>query len=242
MPPGASAPTAASNSSPWSFVSSATSAGAFRHRASGRRRSAPSPVHGASRRMRSKPPGRRAPRRRAHGRRRRAPRPSSEPRRAPCARARRARGPSRWRRPSRRRRAPRPRARPSCRPGRRRGRASAPRRARARPDVSASAASCEPSSCTRMRPADASADAMGSSATAPIGEKRRARPRDAVESTPRPGSTARFTRGEALSASSSSGELIGAPLVLEAARRARTIHFGWLSSRAVARPRPAPPR
>ena len=53
MPPGAGRRSRRVSSSPCSCVSSGTSAGDLRQRASGRRRSAPSPVHGASTRMRS---------------------------------------------------------------------------------------------------------------------------------------------------------------------------------------------
>ena len=56
-PPGRTACSAETSSSRWSALSAARSAGVRRHRASGRRRSAPRPVQGASTSTRSYAPG-----------------------------------------------------------------------------------------------------------------------------------------------------------------------------------------
>ena len=59
-PPGAVLSIAAPSSSSWSWCNCSTSAGCRRHRASGRRRNAPSPVQGTSTSVRVKDPGRQA--------------------------------------------------------------------------------------------------------------------------------------------------------------------------------------
>ena len=150
--PGASARNAASASSPCSAVSSATSAGALRQRASGRRRSAPSPCRarragsGRSRRARRARPGR------ARGRRDLVTGTSSGTaaiaRRTSSARAGATSLATSVAPPASASAAssavlpPGPAQRSSHRSPARTG---APR-------LSASAASCEPSSCTRTRP------------------------------------------------------------------------------------------
>ena len=141
-----------------SGCSASTSAGSRRQRASGRRRSAPSPVHGTSASTRVKRPGppRRARRvgddhdgplveRVAAGR-------AGAPGRRGAARARR-------RPPGCRRRRRARSAAPPCRPVRPRGRATSPGAAGGR--VTPQATSWEPSSCTPARPVRTSGRSAG---------------------------------------------------------------------------------
>ena len=196
------------SSSPCSWVSSGTSAGDLRQRASGRRRSAPSPVHGASTRMRSY-----AAVAGAHAavllRHRYL---AGERPRSPAARVRRARA---------RPRSPRARAPCAQRLGgehrglaaraRRTGRASARPRRTGSARVSASAASCEPSSCTRRRPPDSRTRPSGSPPPRrkPNGEYGVCRASSGTSASP--GSAAIVTRGDALSAVSSASSSSARP-------------------------------
>ena len=157
-------------------------------------------------------------------------------RRAPCARARPAPGPSRSRPASRRRRAPRPRARAVLPPGpgaevepplpraRRAGAASARAPRAASPRPAPGRARSTPRRRRWGRPADAT----------PIGEYRSgSSPGDVVDVDAEP-----RQRGEVHARRGVVGrEQLGrarrrAPRAASAARKARTIQRGWLSSRA----------
>ena len=230
-------PNAASNSSPCSVVSSATSAGGLRHRASGRRRSAPRPVHGASSRMRSNPPG-------APSASRSSSRPSptctstsSGTRRAAERTSSARAGTISFATSTAPRRVPPRRARAVLPPG---AAQRSSQRSPARTGIGTAERERRELRALVLH-ADAPAGRLGAAIGSPreradrreaIGLGRRSSGRSGRGPAARRGSR----RGDALSAASSSRSSSRAPRRSRACRSARTIQSGWLSSARGARP------
>ena len=169
--------------------------GCLRQRASGRRRSAPRPVQGASSRMRSNRSGvsvAEAPAVALDDLGRRV-----EHREGVAHEPRPASGPARSRRGSPRRAPPPPRAAPPCRPGPAHRSSQRSPAAIGRARLSASAASCEPSSCTRARPLATTGSCRRVAARPTARRPARRRPGSPTSSRriARPGSATRLTAG-----------------------------------------------